>query len=197
MLEYLDQLDRSLFFVLNENHFWWLDQVMWYVSKMWVWIPVYAWMLFLIFKKLGWRSFLVFIFFVSLLLFITDFIAVHFIKSTVMRLRPTYNPEVLDRVKMVIDGNGNFYRGGRFGFFSNHASNYFGVAVFFFLLMKPMKSWAVILLFFWVALIAYSRIYLGVHYPGDVLAGALFGLLTAIFIHWLFVVANKKIVLKQ
>ncbi len=197
MLEYLDQLDRTLFFILNEHHVWWLDQVMWYVSKMWVWIPVYVWMLFLIFKKLGWRSFLVFIFFVSLLLFITDFIAVFSIKSTVMRLRPTYHPEVMDRVKMVIDENGNFYRGGRFGFFSNHASNYFGVAVFFFLLMKPMKFWAVFLLFFWVTMIAYSRIYLGVHYPGDVIAGALYGGLAAILIHRLFVVANKKIVLKQ
>ncbi len=114
-----------------------------------------------------------------------------------MRLRPTYNPEVLDRVNMVLDENGNFYRGGRFGFFSNHASNYFGVAVFFFLLMKPMKSWAVVLLFSWITLIAYSRIYLGVHYPGDVMAGALFGILAAIIVHWLFVFTNNKLILKQ
>ena len=191
-LSFLDSLDRSLFLVLNKNHTPELDTVMWYVSKMWVWMPVYAFLVILVFKKLPWRSFFLFLLFVAMLLFVTDFVSVHAIKSTVMRLRPSHNPELVDQVKMVVDENGNLYRGGKFGFFSNHTSNNFGVAVFFFLVMKPLRRGYSILLFTWVSLIAYSRIYLGVHYPGDIVAGALYGAVAAWVIFRIFAYTNAK-----
>lgn len=175
MLESLDKIDRSIFILLNGYHSASMDVVMWYISKMQMWIPVYVLLLYFLLKRFGWKGLGLAVFFVAMLLFITDFLAVHFVKSTVMRLRPSHQPDLAGQVNLVRDSFGNEYRGGKFGFFSNHASNYFGVAVFFFMLMKPMKFHFVVLLFLWVLVISYSRIYLGVHYPGDVIAGAVYG----------------------
>lgn len=122
----------------------------------------------------------------AVLLFMTDFMVVHTIKNVVMRPRPGYNPELEGLIHFVKDGNGNFYKGGRYGFFSNHASNYAGVITYYLLLMRPVQKWVQWLLVFWLLMIVYSRIYLGVHYPGDILSGILFGTAVAFFIHWVY-----------
>jgi undecaprenyl-diphosphatase len=89
-------------------------------------------------------------------------------------------------VHHVIDSKGQLYKGGSFGFFSNHASNFFGVVTLFLLLMKPARKWIAVLLFAWALLIGYSRIYLGVHYPGDIIVGAIYGMLIAWCVSKLF-----------
>lgn len=181
-LNWLNELDRSFFIFLNGHHQPWLDQVMWYVSKMQTWFPVYLLMLILLYRKIGLRNFFLAIGCVALLLFLTDFLAVHLVKNTVMRLRPSHDPQIKDLVNLVADPNGNLYRGGQFGFFSNHSSNHFGVVGLFIYLMKPLRTSWIILLYAWVLLITYSRIYLGVHYPGDILAGALYGSIAALLV---------------
>ena len=192
MLQQLDHIDRAIFLALNACHTPWLDTCMWYISKMQLWLPVYAFLLYLLYKKYPAKQFLLVVLCVAITLVLCDRVAVELFKNTVMRLRPSHNPEIADHVHLVMDSYGHLYRGGQFGFFSNHASNYFGVATLFYFLAKPLKTWAVILLLFWVLLISYSRIYLGVHYPGDVVAGACFGMLVGWLISRLFFLLNKK-----
>jgi undecaprenyl-diphosphatase len=162
---------------------------------MWTWFPIYLLLLFLIHKKYGLRSFFIALACVSLVLFLTDFTAVHLVKNTVMRLRPSHQPELMNQLHYVTDENGNPYIGGLYGFFSNHASNYFGIATFFYLIMKPIKKKYAFLLFLWVSFIAYSRVYLGVHYPGDVLAGAIYGIAIGFSVSRLFDFLLKKQIL--
>ena len=185
-MDAIKQFDETLFLMLNGRHCPNCDLLMWYVSKMWVWIPVYGWMIFLLFKRKSKANAIVGLVCIACLLFLTDFVAVKMVKQTVMRLRPTHNPALQDLVHMVQDEMGNFYKGGRYGFFSNHASNFAGVAIFFSLLVGPLTRWIRFALVAWVLLIGYSRIYLGVHYPFDILAGFVYGCCAALFMYWVY-----------
>lgn len=171
----LQSLDERLFLALHNVHAPWLDTSMWYVSKMLFWTPVYVLLLVAMYRRMNGVRFISAIIGLGALLFLTDFVAVHAVKETVQRLRPSHAPALEHLVHLVTDENGQLYRGGRYGFFSNHASNYAGVCTFFILLMRPLKRRAIALLIAWVVLISYSRIYLGVHYPFDILAGWIYG----------------------
>ncbi len=192
MIDLIKEWDESLFLWLNGRHTHSADVCMWYVSKMWVWLPVYSWMLYLLFKRKSIHNAVIALFCIASLLFLTDFVAVKTIKETVMRLRPSHNPRLEGLVHMVRDELGNFYRGGRYGFFSNHASNFMGVTVFFILLMRPMKLISSAALAIWVLLIGYSRIYLGVHYPVDVMVGFLYGAAAGLLMYVVYSKFEKK-----
>lgn len=195
LFDFLQSVDERLFWLLHQNHAAWLDRVMWYISKMYLWIPVYLWMLVMMFKRLSSVEFITACIGLGLLLFLTDFVAVKLVKETVQRLRPSHHPELQQWVQFVLDDHGNPYRGGRYGFFSNHASNYAGVVTFFFLLLRPFSKLVTTLLVLWVVLISYSRIYLGVHYPFDILAGWLYGLLCGWLLHRVYKRLTSKRVL--
>ena len=90
-----------------------------------------------------------------------------------MRFRPSHNPQIADLLHLHVHDDGELYRGGKFGFVSSHAANTFAVAMFSSLIFR-FKSY-VLFIFFWAAIVSYSRIYLGVHYPLDILGGALLG----------------------
>lgn len=182
MLEALKNTDASLFLYLNGMHCPACDAVMPYLTEFWMWIPLFAWWLWLLFKKYGKKVISVVLFLIVLIV-VTDQGA-NVIKKSVKRYRPTHNLQIKDKVHVVND-----YRGGEYGFVSNHAANVWGVAIFVFLLLRPVKKVIVFSFFAWALFICYTRIYLGVHYPLDLVGGALLGVVAG----YLIAKMNRKV----
>lgn len=180
----LEALDRTAFLAINGWHAPWADGPMLLVSEMATWFPIYAFCLFLLQRRFGWRGLWWSIPVIGLMILCSDKGSVLLFKETVQRLRPCHEPSLQGLVHLVKDGCG-----GQFGFVSSHASNHFAIALFMIGVAGGSPRWAAPLLLLWAALIGYSRIYLGVHYPGDVLVGALFGA----FIGLLFALLFRRI----
>ncbi len=179
MLDFLRNTDKDLFLCLNGMHNGFFDSVMPYLTGFWVWIPLFIWWLYEVYKRHKLKTIAI-LFFAVALIFASDQSA-NVIKKSVKRYRPTHNIEIQEKVHVFDD-----YRGGEFGFVSGHASTSFAIAVFVFLLMRPDKKLFLLSLFLWACITAYSRIYLGVHYPLDILGGALLGSLIAFIFYKIY-----------
>ena len=169
-MEPLISFDQELFLILNNLHADWLDPVVFWATKTVVWIPLFAFLIYLLIKQYKTKT-LVVLLFIGVSIFITDRTTSGFMKPGFERLRPSREPALENRVHLV-----NGYTGGRYGFASSHAANSFGIAMFIWLLFRNRYSkigW----LFVWAFLFSYTRIYLGVHYPGDIAVGSMIGLL--------------------
>lgn len=186
LLDRLDALDRAAFLALNSLHTPALDDLMWHISELQLWIPLYVFFLYLLQQRFGWRGLGIAVPVLALLIFATDSGSVMLFKNTVQRLRPSHVAELQPHIHLLYAPDGTLYRGGTFGFVSSHASNHFGIAAFMIGVLGARPRWAVVALLGWAALIAYSRIYLGVHYPGDVLVGGAYGALVGWLVFRLF-----------
>ena len=169
------ELDHKIFLFLNSLHSPFFDNVMWVLSMKTVWIPLYLVIVWMLFRKYGKRVWIPLLI-VPLLVLIDDQSS-RILKNLTERPRPCHEP-LLEGMVHIVRGR----CGGMYSFISGHASNSFGIAAYSSALLG--KRWYTWLIFFWAALVAYSRIYLGVHYPGDVLAGALLGLLAGTGLAW-------------
>lgn len=180
MIEYLLEADTQLFQFLNGFHAPWLDQLMFIVSGKWIWIPLYIWFLYLLYRKYNKKQFALMILAIVIGITASDQVASGVLKPLTHRLRPSHEPALASTIHLV-----NNYKGGKYGFASSHASNTFAIATLLFLSLSEtkMKYWW---LFLWATIISYSRIYLGVHYPGDVLVGILIGALSGVVAFKLF-----------
>ena len=174
MLDQLEGWDRQLFVWLNSFHNDFLDTLMLHTSGKFEWIPLYALLLFLVIKKYGKHSWIPILGAVAVVT-LADQVSVKLFKEVFERWRPCHNGELKDIVHLV-----NNKCGGRFGFVSSHATNSFAVASFLGLMLNRKT---LVLLLIWAAVVAYSRVYLGVHYPSDILCGGLLGILLAFLIY--------------
>ncbi len=192
MLDRLLDADRSAFLAINGAHDAALDPWMWYVSQPLTWVPLYVLFLILVKVRWGWRGLGWSLPVVGLLVLCTDTGSVLLFKETVQRLRPSHAADLQGLVHLLPDDNGQPHTGGLYGFVSSHASNHFGIAAFMAGVLQRKPVWAVLLLGLWAIVVAYSRIYLGLHYPGDVLAGGLYGAIMGVLAFRLFLFLHQR-----
>jgi len=194
MTDLLLELDRNLFLSLNGLFHPDLDGFMLAATDTKFWIPLYLWFIFILFKKLDRQAWLALIC-IALTVLIADQVTSHLLKPLIQRLRPSHDPALKEFVKLVKGPGGELYRGGLFGFPSSHAANSFGVALFLWLALSPVYKWTFIV--FGVAFVlSYTRIYLGVHYPGDIIVGMVIGFISALSC-WSIFLRLKKMMLNR
>lgn len=171
------ELDTELFLYLNSFHsdFW--DTIMLMITRKEPWLPFYAVILFYILKNFRGKALMIFIF-IGITILLSDQISV-LMKESIQRFRPVHNPEIEHLVHNVLR------KGSLYGFVSSHAANVFAVFAFSTRIFRNRGFW--LLMLFWAVIVSYSRIYSGVHYPLDLLGGALLG--------WLIGVATYKLLL--
>lgn len=184
-MDWLIQLDKDLFLILNGWHSDFFDQVMVFISGKYGWIWLYALLLFLAWKKSKHKEFWFLLAAIVVMIVIADMGSVHLFKNQFQRFRPSHNPEFEGIIHLV-----NGYKGGSFGFISSHAANTAAVAIFFSLFFNNRLITMGLMIF--TVLVSYSRIYLGVHYPADVLVGMFWGFLSGFIAYQLFSLARKK-----
>ena len=161
------EFDRQFFVLLNGLHSPWLDQPMFYISSDWFWIPLYAYILFLFIKKMK-KAALLPLLAVVLAISMSDQLS-GALKKNIQRVRPSHDIELAQTTHIVND-----YRGGMYGFVSSHAANTFCLLVLLYSFLK-LSYWSFLGLFIWASTVSFSRIYLGVHFPLDILCGAVLG----------------------
>ena len=172
-------LDKELLLNLNGSNSLFWDGFMWVATSTYIWIPTAIILLYIIIKNNKIQETLLTIAMIALVITLADQIASGVCKPYFHRFRPTQDPDIMYIVDIV-----NGYRGGRFGFISSHAANTFGLAFFVWFLFR--KRWLTVFMMGWALLTCYSRVYLGVHYPGDLIAGTLVGLIAAYIVYRLF-----------
>ncbi len=177
MLDLLNQWDAWLFTAINSHHSPFFDCYFWIVTNRFTWVVMYMALAYLLLRH-DWRRGLAVIAVVGLVVLLADQLSSSVIKVLVERPRPSHEP-TLTAVHLV-----NGYAGGPYGFVSSHAANMIGVALTLSLAFRYRLFTVAALL--WTAIVCYSRIYLGVHYPGDILGGLVVGGAAAAMLWWAF-----------
>ncbi len=170
MLSYLVSLDLWLLLLINGLHNHFMDMIMIYLSSKLGWLPLYLILLYLVVKyeKRNWWLVLIS---VAITITISDQSSVHLFKNVFERLRPCYVEDLTDKLHLITGC------GGSYGFVSSHAANSAALSTFMILLLRKQVKWVLIVMMIYTILVSYSRIYLAKHYPSDVIAGVLLGIL--------------------
>lgn len=180
----LSEADRMILLAANSLHTPKLDSLMWEISRKWTWVPLYILLSAFVFRKYNTAGGIVCLLIIAAMITATDQTCAGIIRPVVCRLRPSSPDNPLSSLLHLV----NDYRGGRFGFPSCHAANTFALALFLSLLFKNRLF--TIAIISWSLLVSYSRIYLGVHYPSDILGGLLIGALFAILSHSIMIYSS-------
>lgn len=193
MIDWLIEIDQKLFLFLNGFHTTNWDVIMSWITAKKSWFPFYALILIFLFVKFKKEKWLILIS-IAILITLTEQIASGLFKPLIERFRPCHEP-ILEGLVHTINGK----CGGSFGYFSAHASNTFGLAGFMYLLVKnhAKLKWIGFTLLIWAAIVSYSRVYVGVHYPLDIFSGAICGILVSHLVFKLYTISTNKLLYKS
>ena len=176
---WLSDIDARPLLIVNGAHSPFFDSVMWCISGRWIWVPFYAVLAYLLFRRMSWKRASICLVTIGLIILAADQTCATLIRPEIGRLRPANLNNPLSSFVHVVNG----YRGGRYGFPSCHAANTFALAVFMSLVIR--HKWFTVMMFSWAFIVSYSRMYLGVHYFGDLFCGATIGSLFAVLFYYL------------
>lgn len=176
---WLSDIDARLLLIVNGAHSPFFDSVMWCISGRWIWVPFYAVLAYLLFRRMSWKRASICLVTIGLIILAADQTCATLIRPEIGRLRPANLNNPLSSFVHVVNG----YRGGRYGFPSCHAANTFALAVFMSLVIR--HKWFTVMMFSWAFVVSCSRMYLGVHYFGDLFCGATIGSLFAVLFYYL------------
>ena len=191
MIDFLESVDHSLIQTINGCNSESMDQFMWFFSGPFIVIPIVlliSWTMYKSYslKQSGWI-----LFGIIITIALADLSSVYLFKEVFMRYRPSHHIELSQQLHFYQFENGDLYKGGKYGFVSSHAANYFALLVLVYGLIQ--KYWMKILLVLIILIILYSRVYLGVHYVSDVICGAILGYLIAkLVLHFLILKQIKR-----
>ncbi len=184
-MNFVIKIDYQTLIFLNRSHNPLLDQIMWQISGNLLWLPLYLVILFLVIKSYKSSSWLILLW-IILTVAVSDFTSVHLFKNVFHRLRPCHNQFLHVFLHLVHN-----HCGGNYGFISSHAANTFALATIVSLVLK--RQWLSATMFFYASIVSISRIYLGVHYPTDVLGGMIWGLFVGFLMFKILTLTQKTI----
>lgn len=184
MIEYLDHIDKSITIFLNQLRADFMDPVMLFITHRLTWIPFYVFLLFKIVYKNDIKRSIITIIAIVIATICADRISSGLAKPYFKRERPSHQEEL--RGKINVPGK----KGGHYGFFSSHASNTFCLATMMVFIMRGKKYWR--WLWIWATIVSYSRIYVGVHFFGDIFTGAVFGILLGLLFSKILIISSNK-----
>jgi undecaprenyl-diphosphatase len=188
----LESIDRAIVLFVNGLHTPLLDEIMWFLSGRLSLLPLYLLLLVLLKFQNTWKNTAIILVGLIVAIFLADQISVHLFKNGFERYRPSHNEELKHLLHFYEVKPGEYYQGGKYGFVSSHAANFFAMIAFIFPFYKEKKNWILAGLILVGILVAISRIYLGVHYFSDVLVGAALGILIGFSIRNLVKLTFKK-----
>jgi len=193
MIEWVEQFDHQLLLFINHAHAPWLDQIMWSISNKFVWFPLYLILFILVYLKYSWKHALIFTLLGFAAVGLADFTATFGIKEVVARYRPSHHPILGPQLHFYEFKPGEWYKGGQYGFVSGHATNSFVIAWMFILQLRHKFKYITPFLLIWAIVVCYSRMYLGVHYPSDIIGGTILGTAIAFLFHWMYRLITTRI----
>lgn len=184
---WLADLDARLLLIVNGAHSPFFDAVMWCISGRWIWVPFYIVLTYMLFRRFSWKRATLCLLTIGLIILAADQTCASLIRPEVCRLRPANLNNPLSQLVHVVNG----YRGGRYGFPSCHAANTFALAMFMSLVFRNKRF--TVMMFSWAIVVSYSRMYLGVHYFGDLFCGASVGSFFAVLFYSLLKFLCEKL----
>ena len=186
MIETLESIDRWIVLTVNSWHKPLLDEIMWIIAQRITWVPLYIFLLWLGWKNLNKRMFVAYILLTIFSVALADLVSVHLFKNVFERYRPSHHSLLTEELHFYQKSNGDFYKGGMYGFVSSHAANFFALAMIVSLFLRRQVKYILPVMFGVAALVSFSRLYQGVHYLSDLIGGAAIGVLISWSIYQLF-----------